>query len=82
VLGVDGVVEAADVGGGEFACEIGEGGAKLGESGERGLADYGDGVVWGEVMAIVFEGNEAEGVDEAVGGVPGDDVDLTIDEAR
>jgi len=31
-------------------------------------------------MAIVFEGNEAEGVDEAVGGVPGDDVDLTIDE--
>jgi len=80
VLGVDGVVEAADVGGGEFACEIGEGGAKLGESGERGLADDGDGVVWGEVMAIVFEGNEAEGVDEAVGGVAGDDVDLTIDE--
>src|SRR5882762_7058998 len=61
MLGVDGEVEASDVGGGEFAGEIGEGGAKLGESGERGLADDGDGVVWREVMAIVFEG----AVDEA-----------------
>jgi hypothetical protein len=33
VLGVDGVVETADVGGGEFAGEIGEGSAELGESG-------------------------------------------------
>jgi len=80
MLGVDGEVEASDVGGGEFAGEIGEGGAKLGESGERGLADDGDGVVWREVMAIVFEGDEAEGVNEAVGGVAGNDVDLTIDE--
>src|SRR6267143_122612 len=64
MLGVDGEVEASDVGGGEFAGEIGEGGAKLGESGECGLADDGDGVVWREVMAIVFEGDEAEG-DEA-----------------
>src|SRR5467141_2553508 len=80
MLGVDGVVEAADVGGGEFACEIGEGGAKLGESGERGLADYGDGVVWGEVMAIVFEGNEAEGVAVAVGRAPGGDGDFASDE--
>src|SRR6267378_398866 len=80
MLGVDGEVEASDVGGGEFAGEIGEGGAKLGESGERGLADDGDGVVWREVMAIVFEGDEAEGVNEAVGGVAGNDVDLAIDE--
>ena len=80
VLCVHGVVEAADVGGGEFACEIGEGGAKLGEAGERRLADDGDGIVGREVVAVVFEGDEAEGVDEAVGGVPGDDVDLTIDE--
>jgi hypothetical protein len=80
VLGIDGIVEAADVGGGKFACEIGEGGAKLGEFGERGLADDGDGVVRREVVAIVFEGDEAEGVDEAVSGVAGDDVHLTIDE--
>jgi len=30
VLGVDSVVEAADVGGGEFAGEIGQRGAELG----------------------------------------------------
>jgi len=41
VLGVDRVVEAADVGSGEFAGEIGEGGAELGKLGERGLADDG-----------------------------------------
>ena len=80
VLGVDGVVEAADVSGGEFAREIGEGGAELWESGECGLADDGNGVVWRKVMAIVFEGDEAEGVDEAIGGVARDDVHLTIDE--
>src|SRR5467141_2322716 len=80
MLGVDGEVEAADVGGGEFAGEIGEGSAKLGESGEGGLADDGDGVVGREIVAVVFEGDEAEGIDEAIGGVAGDDVDLTIDQ--
>src|SRR5258708_29190792 len=80
MLRVDGVVEAADVSGGEFAGEIGEGGAKLGESGEGGLADDGDGVVGREIVAVVFEGDEAEGIDEAVGGVAGDDVDLMINE--
>src|SRR6266436_5523611 len=79
MLGVDGVVEAADVGGGEFAGEIGEGGAKLGELREGGLADDGDGVVGREVVAVVGEGDQAEGVDEAVGGVAGDDVDLMVD---
>ena len=80
VLGVDCVVEAADVGSGEFAGEIGEGGAELGKLGERGLADDGDGVVGRKVVAVVFEGDEAEGVDEAVGGVAGDDVHLMIHE--
>jgi hypothetical protein len=59
VLGIDGEVEAADVSGGEFAGEIGEGGAEVWESGECGLADDGNGVVWRKVMAIVFEGDEA-----------------------
>ena len=78
MLRVDGEVEAADVGGGEFAGEIGEGGAELGESSEGGLADDGDGVIGREVVAVVSEGDEAEGIDEAVGGVAGDDVDLMI----
>src|ERR1700674_298642 len=79
VLSVDGEVEAADVGGGEFAGKIGEGSAKLGESVEGGLADDGDGIIRGKVVAIVFESDEAERVDEAVGGVARDDVDLVVD---
>src|SRR5216684_7388990 len=66
LLGVDGVVEAADIGGGEFAGEIGEGGAELGESRESGLADDGDSVVGREVVAVVFEGDETKRVDEPV----------------
>ncbi len=68
VLGVDGVVEAANVGGGELSGKVGEGGAELRETRERGLANYGDGVVRREVVAVVSEGDEPEGVDEAVGG--------------
>ncbi len=79
MLGVHGVVEATHVGGGEFASEVGEGGSELRELREGGLPDDGDSVVGREVVAVVFEGNEAEGVDEAVGGVAGDDVDLMID---
>jgi hypothetical protein len=78
VLGVDGVVEATHVGGGEFASEIGESGSELRELCEGGLPDDGDGVVGREVVAVVSEGDEAEGIDEAVGGVAGDDVDLMI----
>lgn len=70
-----------DVGGGEFAGEIGEGGAKLGKLRESGLTDDGDGVVRREIVEVVFEGDEAEGIDEAVGGVAGDDVDLMGNES-
>jgi hypothetical protein len=80
MLGVDGVIEAAHVGGREFASEVGEGGSELRELRKGGLADDGDGVVGRKVVAVVFEGDEAEGIDEAVGGIAGDDVDLTIDE--
>src|SRR5258708_26209455 len=68
MLRVDGVVEAADVSGGEFAGEIGEGGAKLGESGEGGLADDGDGVVGREIVAVGFWGGEGGGNGEGGGG--------------
>jgi hypothetical protein len=80
VLGVDGVIKAAHVRGGEFASEIRKGGAELGEFLESGAANDGNGVVGREIVAVVFEGDEAEGVDEAVGGITGDDVDLMIDE--
>jgi len=80
LIGVDLSVEAAHIGGGEFVVEIGEGGAELGEFFEGVMADDGDGVVGREIVAIVFEGDEMEGVDQAVGGIAGDDVDLMIDE--
>src|SRR5712671_5263406 len=81
VLGIDGVVEAADVGGREFTSEMGEDAAELRKTRERGLAHDGDSVVRREVVAVVFEGNEVERVDEPVGGVAGDDVHLMIDES-
>jgi hypothetical protein len=48
---------------------------------EGGLANYRDGVVRREIVAVIFECDEAEGIDKAVGGVSGDDVDLMIDES-
>jgi hypothetical protein len=80
VLGVDGVIEAADVSGGELAGEIVKSGAKLGKLREGGLADDGDGVVRREVVAVVGESDEAERVNEAISGVASDNVDLMIDE--
>ena len=79
VLGVDGIVKTTHVRGGEFASEIGEGGAELRELREGRLADDGNSVVRREIVAVVFEGDEAEGINEAVGGVAGDDVNLMID---
>ncbi len=57
VLGVDGVVEVANVGGGEFADEIGQRRAELGKTRECGLADDGDSVVGREIVAVVGEGH-------------------------
>lgn len=48
---------------------------------ERGAADDGNGVVGREIAEIVFESDEVERVDEAVGGIAGDDIDLMIDES-
>jgi len=47
VLGVDGVVEAADVGGGEFACEIGRAARSWGNR-RAWIGGLWDGVVWGK----------------------------------
>jgi hypothetical protein len=70
----------AHVGGGDFAGEVGEGCAQRREFGEGFAADDGDGIVRGEIVAIVGEANEMERVDETVGGIAGDDVYLFIDE--
>src|SRR5712692_583379 len=78
VLGVNGVIESANVGGGKPAAKICEGAAELGELRECGLAHDGDGVVGREVVAIVVEGDEAKGIDETIGGIASDDVHLMI----
>ena len=53
----------AHFGGSEFAREIGEGGAELRKFFQRGTANDGDGVIGREIVAIVFEREEAERVD-------------------
>ena len=52
-----------------------------GEFCERVAANDGDGVVRREIVAVVGEADEVERVDEAVGGIAGDDVDFLIDES-
>ena len=81
VLGIDGVVEAAHVGGGESSGEISEGGTELRKLHEGGLANDGDSVVGREIVAVILECEETEGIDKAVSGVAGDDVYLMIDES-
>jgi len=44
------------------------------------LADDGDSIVRREIVAIVGQSDKAKGVNQAVGGVAGDDVHLMIDE--
>jgi hypothetical protein len=79
--GIDLSVEMAHFVGGDFSGEIGEGGAELREFGERGLAHDGNGIVGREIVEVIFERNEMEGFEEAVGGIAGDDVHLMLDES-
>src|SRR6266581_709975 len=80
VQSINRVIQVAHVGGREFASEISEGGTELGEAGESGLTNDRDGVVGRKVVAVVGEGDKAEGVNEAVRGIAGDNVDLVIEE--
>src|ERR1700733_12591208 len=80
LVGVYFGVHVAHVGGGDFSGEVGESCAQRREFGEGFAADDGDGIVRGEIVAIVGEANEMERVDEAVGGIAGHDVYLFIDE--
>ena len=79
VLGVDGIVQAAHVGGGKFSGEIGQGRPNLGKPRESGLANDGDSVVGRKIVKVVDERDEAERVNEAVGGIPGNDVHLMVE---
>ena len=80
LVGVDFGIELAHFLGGDFVGEVGEGRAELWEFCEGVAADDGDGVVGREVVFVVDQRDEVEGVDEAVGGIAGDDVDLFVDE--
>ena len=80
LVGVDFGVHVAHVGGRDFSGEVGEGRAEGREFGEGIVADDGDGVVWREIVAVVGEADEVKRIDEAVGGIAGDDVDFFIDE--
>lgn len=79
MLRVHGVIEAANVGSGEFSGEIGERGPELRKFGERGLANDGDSVIRRKIMEIVLKSDKTERIDLAVGGIAGDDIDLMIE---
>src|SRR5713101_4257249 len=64
LVGVDFGIQVAHFFGGDFVGEIGKGGAELWEFGNGVAADDGDGVVGREVVLVVDEGNEAEGINE------------------
>jgi hypothetical protein len=80
LVGVDFGVHVAHIGGGDFSGEVGEGRAEGRKFGQRVVADDWDGVVGREIVAVVGEADEMERVDEAVGGIAGDDVDFFVDE--
>ena len=80
LAGVDFGIELAHFLGGDFVGEIAEGGAELREFFEGVAADDWNGVVGRKVVFVVDQRDEVEGVDEAVGGIAGDDVDFIVDE--
>ena len=81
LVGVDFGVKVAHFFGGDFAGEVGQHGTKRWKFGEGVAANDGDGVVWREVVAVVGEGYEVEGVDQAIGGIAGDDIDFFVDQS-
>jgi len=80
LVGVNFGVHVAHVGDGDFSGKVGEGCAKRRKFRERVFANDRYGVVGREIVTIVGEADEMERIDEAVGGIAGDDVDLFVDE--
>ena len=56
LVGVDLGVQTAHFGGGDLSGEVGEGRPELRKSGQRGLANDGDGVIGREIAVVVFQG--------------------------
>jgi hypothetical protein len=79
LVGVHFGIEVAHFVGGDLAGEIGERRAKLRKLVEGIVAHDGDRVVRRKIVKVVIERNEVQRVDEAVGGVAGDDVNLMVD---
>src|SRR5690242_8708074 len=80
MLRINGVVEVADVGGGEFAGEVRESRAELGKLREGGFANDRNGIVGRKIMMVVGKSDEPERVDEPISGIAGDDVHLVINQ--
>jgi hypothetical protein len=78
MLRVNGVIEAANVGGSELARKFGERAPELRKFSEGGLADDGDSVIRWEIVEIVLQSDEAERINLPVGGIAGDDIHLMI----
>src|SRR6202011_780576 len=80
MLRVNGVIEAANVGGSELAGKFRERAPKSRKFSEGGLADDGDSVIRRKIVEIVLQSDQAEGIDLPVGGSAGDDIHLMIEE--
>ena len=78
LFAVDQVVEMTHVRAGDFTAKVGKSGAKLWVLVERGLTHDGHGVVGRKVVAIIFEDHEVERIDDAIGRITGNNVDLVI----
>ena len=76
VLTVDRVVEPAHVVVRNPSCKFIQRLSHLRMAAQHPRPDDGDGLVGREVVAVVFENDHAQGRDQAVGGIAGDDVNL------
>jgi hypothetical protein len=78
VLAVDGLVHGAHVVGGDASGESVEGELDLRPAAEGFVADEWNGLVGREVVPVVVENGEVEGLDGTVCSVGGDHVDLMV----
>ena len=72
------IIEMSHVSAGHLAPEFGEHGAKLRKLLECILANDGDGVIGRKIVAVVFQDNQMQGIDDPIGGVARYDVDFVI----
>src|ERR1700751_3196182 len=79
LVGIHFGVEMAHFVGGDFPAKAGERGTKLRKS-RQGLSPHdGYGIIGRKIMAIIFKDGEMQRIDQSIGGIAGDHVDLLID---